>query len=97
KWLSLSLRMTAAAALVAVLLALAQPALAQDTSAEKKEAEKQRLAARYLQLAGDIAPARIDGHLRALTRYDSRVVGYEGERKAEEYVRSQFQVLFPGT
>src|SRR5205807_10070706 len=96
KWLSLSQRTTAVAALVAVLLALAPPALAQEASAEKKEAEKQRLAARYLQLAGEIAPARIDGHLRALTRYDSRVVGYEGERKAEEYVRSQFQTLFPG-
>ena len=55
KWLSLTRRGTAAAALVAALLALAPSALAQEASAEKKEAEKQRLAARYLQLAGEIA------------------------------------------
>src|SRR5437868_12644389 len=96
KSLPLRWRTTAAAALVAVFLALTQPALAQETSAEQKEAEKQRLAARYLQLASEIEPARLDTHLRELTRYDSRVVGYEGERKAEDYVRAQFQELFPG-
>src|SRR5260370_52999 len=95
KWLPLPWRATTAAALAVVFLTLAQAAPAQETSAQKKEAEKQRLAARYLQLAGEIEPARLDGHLRALTRFDSRVVGYEGERKAEDYVRAQFQSLFP--
>src|SRR5262249_32984597 len=93
---SLTRQVTAAAFLVAVFFAFAPAALAQETSAEKKDAEKQRLTALYLQLASEVSPARIDGHLRELTRYESRVVGYEGERKAEEYVRAQFQSLFPG-
>src|SRR5437764_10241253 len=96
KWLSQRWRASAASALAVIFLVLAQAAFAQDTSAEKKEAEKKRLTARYLELAGEIQPARLDTHLRELTRYESRVVGYEGERKAEEYVRGQFQSLFPG-
>src|SRR2546425_821046 len=95
KWLFLRRRAAAASALAVACLIIAQAALAQDLSAEKKEAEKRRLTARYLDLAGEIQPARLDGHLRELTRYESRVVGYEGERKAEDYVRAQFQSLFP--
>jgi hypothetical protein len=87
-------RAVGAALVAALLLAIARPASAQDASADKKEAEKRRLAARYLELAREIEPHKIDDHLRQLTRYESRVVGYEGERKAAEYVREQFLTLF---
>src|SRR5262245_776153 len=78
------------------LLAAGPGALAQDASAAKKEQEKQRLVERYHRLADQIQPRRLDAHLQELTRYESRVVGYEGERRAAEYVRSQLEAIFPG-
>src|SRR5437764_762650 len=38
--------------------------------------------------------ALLAAHIRALTRYPSRVVGYEGEQQAAEYVHGQFQEIF---
>ena len=45
---------------------------------------------RYPQLAAEITPENLDAHLRALTRGESRVVGYAGEKAAADYVRAQF-------
>src|SRR5437762_10454688 len=97
RWSSASPRPPVRLALVlaAALALLAAPARAQELSAKQKEQERLRLTARYLELAREIEPRRLDNHLRELTRYDSRVVGYEGERKAAEYVRAQLEALFP--
>ncbi len=40
-----------------------------------------------------IGEARVRSHVEALSRGSSRVVGYEGERAAYDYIRSQFEAL----
>src|SRR5438552_15577418 len=70
--------------LTLVLIALGTPARAQSAAdtARKAAEDKQRLQERYLELASEIQPRRLDAHLTALTQYESRVCGYWGERQA---------------
>ena len=58
---------------------------------------EQYLLQRYPQLAGEITEEGLARHLKALTRGESRVTGYPGERLAAEYVRGQFRELFGET
>jgi FtsX-like permease family protein/peptidase M28-like protein len=60
----------------------------------KLKAHEKYLLKRYPELASEITPQQLNEHLRALTRHPSRVVGYEGEREAAEYVHGQFQQIF---
>lgn len=60
----------------------------------KLKASEQYLLKRYPELAGEITPQNLNAHIRALTRQESRVVGYPGERDAANYVQSQFQQVF---
>ncbi|MBI3910514.1 MAG: FtsX-like permease family protein [Armatimonadetes bacterium] len=53
-----------------------------------------QLLRRYPAVAGEIRPENIYRHLEALSGAKSRVVGYEGERQAANYVRQQFQEIF---
>ncbi|HTE18788.1 MAG TPA: hypothetical protein VK689_10470, partial [Armatimonadota bacterium] len=73
-------------------LPAAEPAPAAALS--KLKPHEQYLRQRYPQLAGEITPQNLNAHIRALTRRESRVVGYPGEREAAEYVHLQFQDLF---
>ena len=44
-------------------------------------------------IVDEIAEDDVRSHVSALTRMPSRVVGYDGERHAREYIRSQFEAL----
>ena len=54
------------------------------------------LAQKYKDLAATVDPKALAETVRTLSTNGSRVVGYPGERKAAQYVESQFNGLFPG-